>query len=80
MDQKEYKELSCRDGGYDCDFLVRAGTQDEAIRVISEHACRTHKICEITPDMRDSLKSKTRGVLFGGNWANIRKSEWRVPH
>jgi predicted small metal-binding protein len=80
MNQKEYKELRCRDSGYDCDFLVRAGSEEEVISVVSEHACRAHKVCEITPETRDSMRSKARSVLGGGDWANIREEEWRVPH
>jgi predicted small metal-binding protein len=33
MPGKEYKELSCRYVGMDCDFLVRAETEDEVLNL-----------------------------------------------
>ncbi len=50
MATKEYKQLSCRDFGADCDFLVRAQTEDEAISLATEHACRAHSKCEVPSD------------------------------
>ena len=63
MAQKEYKELSCRDTGADCDFLVRAETTEEVISVASEHGCRVHQVCEITPEARDRMNSLTEKRL-----------------
>ena len=58
MVQREYKQLSCRDLGADCDFLVRAENEDEVLTLVSEHVCRAHGRCEITPDkMRVPMKS-----------------------
>ncbi len=50
MAKREYKQLSCRDAGADCDFLVRAETEEEVLRVAADHACRIHGKCEIPPD------------------------------
>jgi len=74
MDQKEYKELSCRDTGADCDFLVRAETAEEAISVASEHGCRIHNVCEITPEARDRMYSLTRSVWCGGEFVDIQEA------
>ena len=48
MPGKEYKEMGCRNSGWDCDFLVRAETEDEVMNLVREHLCRAHNICEIT--------------------------------
>jgi len=74
MAQKEYKELSCRDTGADCDFLVRAETAEEAISVASEHGCRIHNVCEITPEARDRMYSLTRSVWCGGEFVDIQEA------
>jgi predicted small metal-binding protein len=47
MAKKEYKQLSCRDGGADCDFLVRAETEEEVLKVATDHACRVHGKCDL---------------------------------
>ncbi len=62
MAEREYKQLSCREIGIDCDFLVRAATKDEVIRLATEHACEDHKICEITPVFRDKLRSSIQDI------------------
>jgi predicted small metal-binding protein len=74
MAQKAYKELSCRDTGADCDFLVRAETEDEVVSVASEHACRVHNICEITPEERNRMNSMTRSVWCGGEFVDIQEA------
>ncbi len=79
MTQKEYRELSCRDTGVDCDFQVRAETADEAISVASEHACRVHNICEITPEARDRMSSLTRTVWCGGEFVDIQEAGPNTP-
>jgi len=60
MATKEYKQLSCRDFGADCDFMVRALTEEEVISFATEHACRVHSKCEIPSDqskIRPHIKS-----------------------
>jgi len=78
MNQKEYRELSCRDTGADCDFMVRAETPEEVISLASEHGCRVHNICEITPEARDQMKSLMRSVWCGGEFVEIQEpqNEW----
>ena len=62
MAQREYRQLSCRDAGADCDFLLRAETLDEVMNIASEHACRVHQVCEITPEMKDKMESLAKSV------------------
>ncbi len=49
MAEKQYKQLSCRDFGDECAFLVRAETEEEVLKVGFDHACRIHKMCERLP-------------------------------
>ena len=64
MAQKEYKELGCRDLGADCDFLVRSEKEDEVMTLVSEHVCRVHGRCKITPDkITPELKDKMRVAM-----------------
>ena len=79
MAQKEYKELSCRETGADCDFLVRAETAEEAISVASEHGCRVHNVCEITPEGRDRMNSLMRSVWCGGEFVDIQETGPNTP-
>jgi len=62
MAKREYKQLSCREMGMDCDFLVRAEGRDEVMRLATEHACEDHNLCEITPEFKDKLSKSTRDI------------------
>ena len=43
------KEVSCRDAGYDCDFMIRSENEDELIEMVKQHARDVHDM-----DMSDS--------------------------
>ncbi len=60
---REYKQVSCRDAGVDCDFLVRAETEDEVFALAAAHGARVHGLKEITPDMKSKMKSMIKTVL-----------------
>lgn len=62
MAQKEYKQLSCRDAGVDCDFLVRAETEEEVMQVAADHGARVHGMKEITPELKSKIKSLIKTV------------------
>lgn len=79
MAKKEYQELSCRDTGADCDFLVRAETAEEVISLTSEHGCRVHHLCEITPEARDRMISMIRSVWCGGDLVDIEEAKPSAP-
>jgi len=44
MSGRKYKEFSCRYIGMDCDFRIRAATEDEVMTLMKEHLCRDHNI------------------------------------
>ena len=57
-----YREISCQDAGADCDFMVRAETQDELLKIVADHACRSHNLCEFSPDLREKVLTHMRTV------------------
>lgn len=62
MAVREYRQLSCRDAGADCDFLVRAETEDEVLEVAAAHGARMHGMKEVSPDLKSKIKSAIRTV------------------
>ena len=79
MAQKEYRVLNCRDTGADCDFLVRAETAEEVIRLAGEHGCQVHHNCETTPEARDRMNSLMRSVWCGGEFVDIQEAGASAP-
>lgn len=59
---REYKQLSCRDAGADCDFMVRAETEEEVMEHCANHACRAHGMCEIPTDEQSKIKEHIKSV------------------
>jgi predicted small metal-binding protein len=59
---KEYRQLTCRDSGADCDFLVRAETMDEAVQITIDHAKRVHGYKDVPPEMVQALRSLAKPV------------------
>ncbi len=57
------KELSCRDFRQDCDFTVRAKTEEEVLNKCRVHACSAHGKCSTSSEMRDKIRSHIREVL-----------------
>jgi len=78
MAQKEYRQLSCREAGADCDFLVRAETEDEVMSLASEHACRVHNMCEMTPEFKSKMQALTKSVWCDDGCHNTPKNDMRM--
>ena len=60
--EREYKELSCRDFRLDCDFTVRAKSEDDLMRECRDHACSTHGKCGTSPETDARIRSRIRDV------------------
>jgi predicted small metal-binding protein len=60
--QKEYKQLGCKDFGADCDFMVRAQTAEEVAKYCRQHACSVHNKCETSPRIEEKIKSRIKDV------------------
>lgn len=54
------KVIRCRDVGFDCDGVIRAKTEDEALKLAAEHAMKVHGLKEITADVVKKVKSVIR--------------------
>ncbi len=54
------KVIYCRDVGYDCEGVIRAKTEAEALNLAAEHANTVHGLKEVTPDVVKKIKSVMR--------------------
>jgi len=59
---KEYKELTCRDVGVDCDFTARAETIEEVIAQCVDHAKNKHDMKGFGPELYAKMRSNIRNV------------------
>ncbi len=64
MAGRTYHEVSCRDSGADCDFKVRAESKEELLKIVADHACRSHEICEFSPEMKEKVSSQIKTVTL----------------
>jgi predicted small metal-binding protein len=53
------KVVHCRDVGFDCDGVVRAETEEEALKQVAAHAKTVHNLDEVT----DEIVQKVRSVM-----------------
>jgi predicted small metal-binding protein len=56
------KELSCRDFRSECDYTVRAASDEEILNKCHSHACSVHGKCDASPEAREKIKSRIRNV------------------
>jgi AhpD family alkylhydroperoxidase len=56
------KELRCRDVGPDCDYVIRAKTEDEIFAKAAEHAKTAHSMMEIPPDLIEKARKAIHAV------------------
>ncbi len=50
------KVVNCRDLGFDCDGVVRADTEEEAIQMVAQHAKDVHGMDEVPPEVVVKVK------------------------
>jgi predicted small metal-binding protein len=52
------KTLSCREAGFDCDYIVEGETEEEILQKGAEHARMDHGLKEedCTPEFKEKLK------------------------
>jgi predicted small metal-binding protein len=63
LKMKSEKELGCRDFRQDCDFSVRAKSEDEILDRCREHACKAHGKCDDSAETREKIRSRIRAVM-----------------
>jgi predicted small metal-binding protein len=51
------KVIHCRDVGFDCDGVIRARTEEEALQMAAVHAKTVHGLTNISPEVLDKIKS-----------------------
>jgi predicted small metal-binding protein len=51
------KVVNCRDVGFDCDGVVRAETEEEALQLVAEHAREVHGIQDVPPDVVEQVRA-----------------------
>ena len=51
------KVIRCRDVGFDCDGVIKAKTEEEALQLAAEHARNEHGLQEVTPEVVEKIKS-----------------------
>jgi len=62
-DTKGEMELGCRDFKQDCDFTVRAKSEEEILDKCQVHACSAHGKCSDSAETREKVRSRIREVL-----------------
>jgi predicted small metal-binding protein len=61
-DDREY-EPQCSDFRVDCDFTVRADTEEEIVDRCLEHACTAHGKCDASLGKMEKIRSRIRSVF-----------------
>lgn len=54
------KVIHCRDLGYECDGMIRARNEKEAIEMAILHAERAHGLEQVTPEVIMRFRSAVR--------------------
>lgn len=55
------KVVRCRDVGFDCEGVIRAETEDEALaQCAAAHAQEVHNVQEITPEIEEAVRAAIR--------------------
>lgn len=57
--------IHCRDVGFDCDGVIRAETEEEALQQAAEHAKSVHGLEEVTPEVVEKVKAAMRQESAG---------------
>ena len=50
------KVVNCKDLGFDCEGVVRADTEEEAIQMVAQHAKDVHGMDEVPPEVVAKVK------------------------
>lgn len=53
------KVIRCREVGFDCDGVIRAETEADAMRQAAEHARTVHGV-EVTPEVAEKVRAVMR--------------------
>jgi predicted small metal-binding protein len=56
------KVIGCRDVGFDCDGVIKANTEEEALKLAAAHAKKEHSLTDVTPEVVAKIKSVMQTV------------------
>ncbi len=56
------KKLSCRDAGFNCDYVMTGNTDEDVIRQARQHGAQKHNVQQLSPDMERQLKTKIKNA------------------
>ena len=54
------KIVKCRDVGFECEGVIRAETEKEALKLVAEHAKEVHGMQEVTADVAEKVRAVMR--------------------
>jgi predicted small metal-binding protein len=56
------KTITCREAGFDCDYVVKGETEEEVMKNGAEHAIKEHgmKADDITPEFKEKVRALIR--------------------
>ena len=54
------KVVNCRDVGFDCEGVIRAETEEEALKLVAEHAKEVHGMQDVPPEVVEKVRAVMR--------------------
>jgi predicted small metal-binding protein len=56
------KTISCREAGFECDYVIKGQTEEEVIKNGAEHAIKEHgvKSEDVTAEMKEKIRALVR--------------------
>lgn len=51
------KVIRCKDVGFDCEGVIKADTEKEALALAADHAKKVHGLTDVTPEIVAKIKS-----------------------
>ena len=57
----DMKTITCREAGFECDYIVKGETEEEVMKRGAEHAMKDHGMKE--EDITPEFKEKVRGLI-----------------
>ena len=55
------KTITCREAGFECDYIVKGETEEEVMKNGAEHAIKDHNM--ISEDITPEFKEKVRALI-----------------
>jgi predicted small metal-binding protein len=58
----DMKTITCREAGFECDYVVKGETEEEVMKKGAEHAIKGHGMKEedITPEFKEKVRAIIR--------------------